>query len=302
MLAARVYLGRFERLFHDHTDLRGCHLHRRPRHLDRHAGRLRGAASSARSSPLRHAVSAPRLRWLLAAVVPAIVCYIVVGVIGWYVSGFIVTPNQLVRERPFIAHNIEMTRRAYALDRIETHPFPADTGVEAVDPAQQPDDAREHTAVGLARAAGYAAADSGDPDLLRLSGHRHRSIRDRWFGAPDDAGRTRAQRGEVAAEQPQLDQREADLHPRLRRHDESGERLHAGRAADARAQQHADPEHDSRAHRDAPGDLFRRAHQHRCLRQDSPEGIQLPAGRCQQSDLLPRATAASGWAAGSAVR
>jgi uncharacterized membrane protein (UPF0182 family) len=39
-----------------------------------------------------------------------------------------------VRERPFIAHNIEMTRRAYALDRIETHPFPADTGIEAVEP------------------------------------------------------------------------------------------------------------------------------------------------------------------------
>jgi uncharacterized membrane protein (UPF0182 family) len=27
-----------------------------------------------------------------------------------------------------------MTRRAYALDRIETHPFPADTGIEAVEP------------------------------------------------------------------------------------------------------------------------------------------------------------------------
>jgi len=47
---------------------------------------------------------------------------------------FVVAPNQLVRERPFIAHNIEMTRRAYALDRIETHPFPAETGIEAVEP------------------------------------------------------------------------------------------------------------------------------------------------------------------------
>ena len=84
----------------------------------------------------------------------------------WYVSSFIVAPNQLVRERPFIAHNIEMTRRAYALDRIETHPFPADTSIEAVEPAQQPDDAREHTAVGRARAAGYAASDSGESHLL----------------------------------------------------------------------------------------------------------------------------------------
>jgi hypothetical protein len=57
------------------------------------------------------------------------------AVVGWYVSSFVVQPNQLVRERPFIAHNIEMTRRAYALDRIEIRPFPADTGVEALEPA-----------------------------------------------------------------------------------------------------------------------------------------------------------------------
>ena len=49
---------------------------------------------------------------------------------------------------------------------------------------------------------------------------------------------------QAAREQPQLDQREADLHARLRRHDEPGERVHAGRAADADPQQHAGPEHD----------------------------------------------------------
>ena len=37
-----------------------------------------------------------------------------------------------------------------------------------------------------------------------------------------------------------------------------------------------------------PGDLFRRAHQHRRLRQDPPEGIQLSAGRDQQPHLLRR--------------
>src|SRR5260370_18584476 len=46
-----------------------------------------------------------------------------------------VRPNQLVRERPLIAHNIEMTRRAFALDRIEPHAFPAETGIEAVEAA-----------------------------------------------------------------------------------------------------------------------------------------------------------------------
>ena len=42
-----------------------------------------------------------------------------------------------------------------------------------------------------------------------------------------------------AREQPQLDQREADLHPRLRHDDEPGQRLHAGRAAGADAERHA---------------------------------------------------------------
>jgi len=81
------------------------------------------------------AISAPRLRWLAACVAPALVCAVLVGVVGWYVGSFVVRPNQLVRERPFIAHNIEMTRRAFALDRIEPHAFPAETGIDAVEAA-----------------------------------------------------------------------------------------------------------------------------------------------------------------------
>jgi len=132
-LAARVYLGRFERLFQDDTIFAGV------TYTDAHVtltgmlvvcvALIVGAAMAGIC-----AISALRRQWLVASVVPAIVCYVIVAVAGWYVSSFIVKPNQLVRERPFIAHNIEMTRRAYALDRIEPHPFPADSGIEAVDP------------------------------------------------------------------------------------------------------------------------------------------------------------------------
>ena len=108
---------------------------------------------------------------------------------GWYVTSFIVKPNELVREAPYITHNIEMTRQAFALDRVEQHPFPADSGVEAVDAREQPGHAAEHPAVGLARAAGHAAPDPGDPHLLRLSRHRHRSLRGQRLGAADDARR-----------------------------------------------------------------------------------------------------------------
>ena len=102
-------------------------------------------------------------------VVPAIVVYMGVSVVGWYVNGFVVKPNELVRESPYIAHNIEMTRQAYRAESHRAGPFPAETGVGAVDAAQQSGDDSEHPAVGLARAPGHAPADSGNPHLLRLS-------------------------------------------------------------------------------------------------------------------------------------
>jgi len=56
-------------------------------------------------------------------------------VVGWYMSSFIVKPNQLDRERPFIARNIEWTRQAWGLDRLSQQEFPAETTAEAADPA-----------------------------------------------------------------------------------------------------------------------------------------------------------------------
>ena len=187
---SRVYLGRFERLFSDATIFTGV------TYTDAHVtltGLLvvsvalaLGAADRARQRRRRRRASAGSS----ASVVPAVVCYVlVVGLVGWYVNSFIVKPNELVRERPYIAHNIEMTRQAFGLDRIAQRPFPAEAGSRRVDAAQQPGDAREHPAVGLARAAGHAAADSGNPHLLRLSRHRHRPLRARRHGAADDARR-----------------------------------------------------------------------------------------------------------------
>jgi len=71
----------------------------------------------------------------VASVVPAAACYAIAGVLGWYVNSFIVKPNELVREQPYISHNIEMTRQAFGLNRLAQHPFPADAGLEAVDAA-----------------------------------------------------------------------------------------------------------------------------------------------------------------------
>jgi len=134
IMALREYLGRFELLFQDQTIFAGvtytdAHV-TLPGNLVICGALLVGAAIAA-----TYAVLALRPQWLPLSIAPAVSCYVIVGLIAWYVANFIVKPNQLVRERPFIEHNIEMTRRAYALDRIEPHPFPADTDVEALDAA-----------------------------------------------------------------------------------------------------------------------------------------------------------------------
>jgi uncharacterized protein len=133
ILAMRAYVGRFERLFDDHTIFEGV------TYTDTHVtltgmlvvcgALLLGAVIAA-----LNAFRVPRGRWLIAAILPAVVCYGGVQGIAWYVSSFIVKPNELVREQPYIAHNIDLTRQAYGLNRVSQHEFPAETTVEAADP------------------------------------------------------------------------------------------------------------------------------------------------------------------------
>ena len=134
-LAAQVFLSRYETLLDDHTVFAGV------TYVDDHivipgllvvaVALLAGAAVA-----LAGAVAGPSPRWLMAAFVPAAVVYGGVTVLSGYVSSFIVRPNELVRERPYIASNIEMTRAAFALTSIEQVPFPADTGIAALEPDQ----------------------------------------------------------------------------------------------------------------------------------------------------------------------
>ena len=132
MLALRVYLARYDRLFEGNTIFTGV------TYTDAHVtlvGMVVVSLALIVGAVLAviGAFAAPRPQWLVGAVAPATLCYLAVAIVGWYVNNFVVKPNQLVRERPFIAHNIEMTRQAYALDRIEARPFAADTSVEAID-------------------------------------------------------------------------------------------------------------------------------------------------------------------------
>ena len=53
------------------------------------------------------------------------------GVYPAVLQTYRVKPNELVFERPFIEHNIRMTRQAFGLDRIEEKEFPADETLDA---------------------------------------------------------------------------------------------------------------------------------------------------------------------------
>ena len=133
-LALREYIGRFELLFEHHTIFDGV------TYTDAHvnilgmsfiaAALVAGAVIAIAGGLLR-----PAGRWLGWAVAPAIAFYVVAGVAGWYVSTFLVKPNQLDRERPYIADNIAMTQRAYGLDKFTQQEFPAETDPTAADPA-----------------------------------------------------------------------------------------------------------------------------------------------------------------------
>jgi uncharacterized protein len=134
VMAARTYIGRFDRLFDDHTIFTGVTYTQAHVSLSGMlivAGLLALGALVAMVS----AFAAPRIGWMIAAVLPAAVAFLATGAVSAYMNAFIVKPNELVRERPFIGYNIEFTRQAYGLDRMSRRAFPAETMVEAADSA-----------------------------------------------------------------------------------------------------------------------------------------------------------------------
>ncbi len=133
ILAMRVYISRFEQLLDDHTIFGGV------TYTDAHVtltGLLAVCAALVLGAAIAavNAVRVPRGSWLVAAILPAAVCYVALQGVAWYVSSFIVKPNELVREKPYIVYNTDLTRQAYGLDRVSQREFPAETTVDAADP------------------------------------------------------------------------------------------------------------------------------------------------------------------------
>jgi hypothetical protein len=134
VIALQVYLSRFTTLLDSHTIFSGVN------YTDAHVN-ITGLLIVSFALILGAAIALTNLsRWprpgrLVFAVIPAFACWFLVQIVGWYVNSFIVKPNQLERERSYIAWNIAGTRAAWGLDRVSTQEFPADPTVQAADPA-----------------------------------------------------------------------------------------------------------------------------------------------------------------------
>jgi len=73
----------------------------------------------------------PGVRLVAAGLlVLALVWVVGLGVYPALLQRLRVTPNELAAERPFIVHNIRMTRQAYGLDRIQEREFPANEDLD----------------------------------------------------------------------------------------------------------------------------------------------------------------------------
>jgi uncharacterized protein len=133
ILAWRFLLSRYPYLWNDHQTFSGV-TYVEANHLLPGYVWVAGALIVAALIALVNAFAFRRIRILIAGVAIPVLVYLVAAVIvPWYVTNFIVKPNELGRETPYIEHNITWTRRAFGVDRIEQRNFEAETSAEAFD-------------------------------------------------------------------------------------------------------------------------------------------------------------------------
>lgn len=70
---------------------------------------------------------------LIALAIPFAVYLVGVVFVPSYIQSFVVKPNEIERETPYITHNIEWTRRGFALDQVEFREFDPEPSTAAID-------------------------------------------------------------------------------------------------------------------------------------------------------------------------
>lgn len=131
-LAWRVYLSRFPYLWADHQTFSGV-TYTEANYLLPALTIVAVALVVAALICLVNAFSKRGLRLLvLACALPMLVYVVGVVIVPTYVNSFIVKPNELGRETPYIEHNIAWTRRGFGLEQLELREFEAEPSIEAL--------------------------------------------------------------------------------------------------------------------------------------------------------------------------
>ena len=131
LIAWRTLLSRYPYLWQDHQIFSGV-SYMEANHLLPGLRWVAIALVIAAVGCLVNALSLRRIRVLVGAIALPVVVYLIAAVfIPAYVTNFIVKPNELGRETPYIEHNITWTRRAFGIDKIEQRNFEAETSVES---------------------------------------------------------------------------------------------------------------------------------------------------------------------------
>jgi len=132
LLALRTYFSRFPYLWEDHQTFSGV-TYVEANYLLPALLFVSFALVLAAAISLLNAFTKKSLRLLLLALAVPVAVYVVGAVlIPSYVTSFIVKPNELGRETPYITHNIMATREAFGLNQIEQRDFAAENSVEAL--------------------------------------------------------------------------------------------------------------------------------------------------------------------------
>jgi uncharacterized protein len=134
-IAFQTFIARYRLLLDDHALITGVNYV--GDRIVAPALALTSAALAAGAAIALFNVASGRIRNLVAAVVLPAATYAVAGlIVPAYMTTFVVRPNELVRETPYIRNNIEWTRRAFDLNQVEELPFEPKLTNATFDPAQ----------------------------------------------------------------------------------------------------------------------------------------------------------------------
>ena len=131
-VAWRTWLSRFPYLWSDHQTISGV-TYTEANYLLPALLFVAIALIVAAIISLINAFSKRGLRLLVLALAIPVAVYVVgVVIVPNYINSFIVKPNEIGKETPYIEHNIAWTRRAFGLEQIESREFAADPSIEAL--------------------------------------------------------------------------------------------------------------------------------------------------------------------------